>query len=108
MTYLGIGESDAEGALNHVTGRSKLVQVYDHSGPPASALTALRTWQAYVADVVEKRRQPGDAEATYRDALPEELRHRTRPAFVPRKRAKPARGARRKAKAREAEVEATT
>lgn len=103
MTFLGVGESDAEAALNHVTGRSKLVATYDHSGPPASALTALRTWQSYVADVVERRRQPGDAEASYRQSLPEELRHRTRPAFVPRKRAKPARGAGRKRKAREAE-----
>lgn len=79
MTYLGISEAAAEAALNHVTGKNRLVQVYDQSGPAASGIGALRSWQAYVADVVGGRRPPGDAEAVYRDALPEELRYRSRP-----------------------------
>lgn len=102
MTYLGVPEADAEAALNHITGRSKLVATYDHSGPSASGLAALRTWQSYVADVVEGRRPPGDAEARYRASLPEELRHRSKPVFVPRKRAKPASTSRRKDRVREA------
>ncbi|MBX6746824.1 MAG: tyrosine-type recombinase/integrase [Acetobacteraceae bacterium] len=91
MTYLGVPEVDAEAALNHVTGRSKLVATYDQSGPPPSALTALRAWQAYVADVVTGRRPPGDAERQYRAALPEEYRYRSKPQFVPRPKAKPGR-----------------
>jgi integrase len=91
MTYLGVPEADAEAALNHVTGRGKLVAIYDHSGPSASALTALRTWQSYVADVVEGRRPAGDAEARYREALPEEMRYRSKPVFTPRAKAKPGR-----------------
>jgi integrase len=34
MSYLGISKADAEAALNHVSQRSKLVAVYDLSGPP--------------------------------------------------------------------------
>nr|WP_281419559.1 integrase arm-type DNA-binding domain-containing protein [Falsiroseomonas tokyonensis] len=93
MTYLNVTEADAEAALNHVTGRSKLVATYDHSGPSASAITALRVWQSYVADVVEGRRSPGDAEARHRAALPEDLRYRSKPKFVARKKAKPGRKA---------------
>lgn len=91
MSYLGVAEADAEAGLNHVSGRGKLVGIYDQSGPPASALTALRTWQRYVADIVEGRRPAGDAEQQYRAALPEELRYRPTPKFVPRVKAKPGR-----------------
>jgi integrase len=93
MAYLKVPEADAEAALNHVTGRSKLIATYDHSGPSASAITALRVWQGYVADVVEGRRPPGDAEAQHREALPEDLRYRSKPKFVARKKAKPGRKA---------------
>lgn len=91
MTYLGVQEADAEAALNHVSGRSKLVGIYDRSGPPPAALAALRAWQGYVADVVAGRRDPGDAETRYRAALPEELRARPKPVFTPRPKAKPGR-----------------
>lgn len=91
MTYLHVPEADAEAALNHVSGRGKLVGIYDRSGPPPAALAALRAWQGYVADVLAGRRDPGDAEAVYRAALPEELRIRSRPIFVPRSKAKPGR-----------------
>jgi integrase len=91
MTYLGVAEDAAEAALNHVSGRGKLVGIYDRSGPPPAALAALRAWQGYVADVLAGRRDPGDAEAQYRAALPEELRVRSRPTFTPRSKAKPGR-----------------
>lgn len=94
MSYLSVSEADAEAALNHVTRRGGLIAIYDQSGPPASALTALRTWQAYVADVVEGRCPAGDAEQRYRAGLPEELRYRSRPKFVPRIKAKPGRSRR--------------
>ncbi|NGM24403.1 tyrosine-type recombinase/integrase [Roseomonas stagni] len=94
LTYLKVPEPDAEAALNHVSGKGKLVATYDQSGPSASALTALRVWQGYVADVVEGRRQPGDAEAQYRAALPEHLRYRSRPKIEMKKKAKPGRPAR--------------
>lgn len=97
MTYLGVPEAAAEAALNHITGRSKLVAIYDHSGPSTSGIAALRTWQTYVTDVVEGRRQPGDAETSYRESLPEDLRWRSRPKFVPRTKAKPGRAASRRA-----------
>ena len=89
MTYLGVSEAAAEAALNHVTGKGQLVQVYDRSGPAASGIGALRVWQAYVADVVEGRRPPGDAEAVYRDSLPEELRYRSQPRVEMGSKAKP-------------------
>jgi integrase len=92
MTYLGIGEADAEAALNHLAARSRLVATYDHSGPSASAIIAIRAWQSYVAEVVEGRCPPGDAEARYRKALPEELRYRTKPEFTPRRKAAPGSG----------------
>lgn len=97
MTYLGVPEAAAEAALNHITGKSKLVAIYDHSGPSTSGIAALRTWQSYVTDVVEGRRKPGDAETSYRESLPEDLRWRSRPKFVPRPKAKPGRGASRRA-----------
>jgi integrase len=78
MTYLGISEADAEAALNHLMAKSKLVNTYDQSGPSASAITAIRAWQSYMAEVVEGHRPPGDAEARYREALPEELRYRAK------------------------------
>jgi hypothetical protein len=93
MTYLRVPEDAAEAALNHVTGRDKLVAIYDQSGPSMSGISALRVWQQYVADVVEGRRQPGDAEAGYRAALPEELRYRSKPKPMVRKKAKPGRPA---------------
>ena len=89
MTYLGVSEAAAEAGLNHVTGKGKLVAIYDQSGPAGSGIGALRVWQAYVADVVEGRRPPGDAEAVYRDALPEELRYRSRPRVELKSEAKP-------------------
>jgi integrase len=92
MTYLGIGEADAEAALNHLAARSRLVATYDHSGPSASAIIAIRAWQSYVAEVVEGRCPPGDAEARYREALPEELRYRTKPEFMPRRKTTPGSG----------------
>lgn len=91
MTYLGVPESDAEAALNHVTQRGGLIGVYDRSGPPPSALTALRTWQGYVANIVAGRRPPGDAEERHRAALPEEFRHRSKPKIVLREKARPGR-----------------
>jgi integrase len=94
MTYLRVPEADAEAALNHVTGKSKLVQVYDQSGPSTSGIGALRVWQGYVTDVVEGRRVPGDAEALHRASLPEDLRYRSRPNFEARQKAKPGRPAR--------------
>jgi len=93
MTYLRVPEDAAEAALNHVTSRDKLVAIYDHSGPSSSGISALRVWQGYVADVVAGRRQPGDAEAGYRAALPEELRYRSKPKPMVRKKAKPGRTA---------------
>jgi hypothetical protein len=108
MTYLGVSEADAEAALNHITGRGKLVATYDHSGPSTSGIAALRTWQNYVADVVEDRRKPGDAEASYRESLPEDLRWRSRPRFIPRPKAKPGRGASRRAEAEATLDSATT
>ena len=93
MTYLRVPEDAAEAALNHVTGRDKLVAIYDQSGPSPSGISALRVWQGYVADVVAGRRQPGDAEAGYRAALPEELRYRSKPKSIIRKKAKPGRTA---------------
>jgi hypothetical protein len=99
MTYLGVPEAAAEAALNHITGKSKLVAIYDHSGPSTSGIAALRTWQGYVTDVVEGRRKPGDAENSYRESLPEDLRWRSRPKFVPRTKAKPGRGASRRVEA---------
>jgi len=93
MTYLKVPEPDAEAALNHISGKGRLVQTYDQSGPSASAIGALRVWQGYVADVVEGRCQPGHAEARYRDALPEYLRYRSKPKIEIRKKAKPGRTA---------------
>lgn len=94
MTYLGVPEADAEAALNHLTARSRMVATYDHAGPSASAITAIRAWQGYVAEVVEGRRPPDDAEARYREGLPEELRYRTKPEFTPRQKATPGSGPR--------------
>jgi integrase len=101
MTYLGVSEADAEAALNHVTRRGGLVGVYDRSGPPPSALTALRMWQGYVADVVTGRRPVGDAEERYRATLPEEFRHQSRQKLMPRSKAKPGRPRRALGPARE-------
>lgn len=98
MTYLKVPEPDAEAALNHVSGKGKLVATYDLSGPSASAITALRVWQGYVADVVEGRCQPGHAETQYRAALPEHLRYRSKPKIEVRTKAKPGRPARSGAK----------
>lgn len=94
MTYLHVPEPDAEAALNHITSKGKLVATYDLSGPSASGIGALRVWQGYVADVVEGRRPPGDAEANYRAALPEHLRYRSKPKIEVRKKARPGRPAR--------------
>lgn len=96
MTYLGVSEAAAEAALNHITGKSKLVAIYDHSGPSTSGIAALRTWQGYVADVVDEHRKPGEAETSYRESLPEDLRWRSRQKFIPRQKAKPGRGASRR------------
>lgn len=52
-----------------------------------------------MTDVVEGRRKPGDAENSYRESLPEDLRWRSRPKFVPRKKAKPGQGASRRVEA---------
>ncbi|MBL6082397.1 hypothetical protein JMJ56_30990 [Belnapia sp. T18] len=94
MTYLGVAETDAEAALNHLTARSKLVATYDHAGPSASAITAIRAWQSYVADVVEGHRPPGHAEARYREGLPEELRYQTKPGVTLRQKVRPGSGSR--------------
>ncbi|MCW3039844.1 MAG: Integrase, partial [Solirubrobacterales bacterium] len=91
MTYLHVPEPAAEAALNHITGRGRLVATYDQSGPSVSGISALRVWQGYVADVVEGRCQPGDAETRYRADLPEHLRYRSRPKIEVRKKAKPGR-----------------
>jgi integrase len=98
MTYLHVPEPDAEMALNHITSKGKLVATYDLSGPSVSGISALRVWQGYVADVVEGRRPPGDAEAQYRAAMPEHLRYRSKPKIEIRRRAKPGRPARSGAK----------
>ncbi|TCH96820.1 hypothetical protein EJV46_19815 [Roseococcus sp. SYP-B2431] len=47
-----------------------------------------------MADVVEGRRPPGDAEAIYRDALPEELRYWSRPKTQIKAKAKPGKATR--------------
>jgi integrase len=94
MSYLGISAADAEAALNHVSQRGKLVAVYDLSGPPPSAMKALRAWQAYVGEVLSGQRPVGDAEAQHRAGLPEEIRLRSKPAFVGRPKAKPGRSQR--------------
>lgn len=93
MSYLHVPEADAEAALNHVTGKGLLVAIYDQSGMSPSGIAALRVWQGYVAEVVREQRQPGDAEARYREALPESLRYRTKPKVAVRKKAKPGRPA---------------
>ena len=75
LTYLGVPEVEAESALNHVTdgpgSKRKLVRIYDKSSKIPLGVRALRAWQAYVADIVEGRREPGDAERLFRDGLPE-------------------------------------
>jgi integrase len=91
MSYLGVAEADAEAALNHVTGRGGLIGVYDRSGPLPSSLAALRTWQAYVAEVLSGHRPVGDAQQMYRAALPEGYRDRTNPTTPLRPKSKPGR-----------------
>lgn len=52
MARLGVAREAAEAALNHVTGRSGLVGVYDRHDYRPEALAALRVWQAHVAGLI--------------------------------------------------------
>jgi hypothetical protein len=51
----------AAAALKQITGKGKLVAIYDHSGPSASGSPPSACGRNYVSDAVEDRPKPGDA-----------------------------------------------
>jgi integrase len=53
MARLGISAEHAEAALNHVSGRSALVRVYDRHDYQSEILAALGRWQAYIASLLQ-------------------------------------------------------
>ncbi len=55
MSRLGVAREAAEAALNHVSGRSGLVGVYDRHHYGDEALAALRAWQSHVAALVRRK-----------------------------------------------------
>jgi integrase len=54
MARLGIDKDIAELALNHISGRSSLVRVYDRHDYGMEILDALRRWQDHMAQVVKR------------------------------------------------------
>lgn len=93
LAHLGVPEVEAESALNHVTdgpgSRRRLVRIYDKSSKIPLGVRALRVWQDYVADIVERRREPGDAERSFRDGLPDVATLFDAPMTPPRIKMKP-------------------
>jgi integrase len=53
MARLGIDKDIAELALNHISGRSSLVRVYDRHDYETEILAALRRWQDYIAHILD-------------------------------------------------------
>jgi integrase len=89
MTELGVSADDAEAALNHVSGKSRLIGIYDHASTAPAAVRALRVWQEYVTDIVSGKLEPGDAERRYCAGLPDEVRGRNRATVSRSKKGKP-------------------
>jgi hypothetical protein len=89
LTHLRVPEADAEAALNHVSGRSKLDRTYNHADAAPAAIRALRTWQGHVADILAARKAPGDTERSWRAGLPEHMRRVPRRTAARPKKAKP-------------------
>ena len=52
MARLGVPLDHAEAAINHVSGRSSLVRIYDRHDYGAEVIAALTLWQAHVAGLV--------------------------------------------------------
>jgi integrase len=53
MARLGVPRDHAEAALSHVSHRSALERTYDTHNYLTEAISALRTWQSYVATLIE-------------------------------------------------------